>query len=148
MGAVAYDTDFYSWSLEQAALLRAGKFDQLDFEHLIEEVEDMGNRHYDQLESRLAVLFLHLLKWLYEPSHRGASWVSTIREQRRAIPRHLKKYPGLKGQLETIMADAYGFGREDAADETGLPLGTFPAECPWTLEQALSHEFWPEPAAQ
>jgi len=146
MGAVAYEQDFYSWALDQAALLRDGKFDQLDFEHLVEEIEDMGNRHYDQLESRLAVLFMHLLKWMYEPSHRGVSWITTIREQRRMIPHHLKKYPGLKGKLSAALADAYELAREGARDETGMPITTFPAECPWTLEQALNHEFWPEAA--
>ncbi len=144
MGAVAYDQDFYTWALEQAALLRAGKFEQLDFEHLVEEVEDMGNRHYDQLESRLAVLLMHLLKWMYEPSHRGASWTNTIREQRRMIPRLFAKYPGLKGKMETILPDSYELAREGARDETGLPISTFPPVCPWTLEQMLDHEFWPE----
>lgn len=148
MGAVAYDQDFYSWALDQAALLREGKFDQLDFEHLVEEIEDMGNRHYDQLESRLAVLFMHLLKWMYEPSHRGASWTNTIREQRRMIPFHLKKYPGLKGKLVTILEDSYELAREGARDETGLPLNVFPEKCPWTFEQALNPEFWPESAEQ
>lgn len=42
MGAVAYDQDLYSWSLEQARLLRERKFDQIDLEHIIEEIEDMS----------------------------------------------------------------------------------------------------------
>ena len=33
-----YDSDLYTWSLEQADLLRQGKFDQLDLEHIIEEI--------------------------------------------------------------------------------------------------------------
>lgn len=48
-----YKQDFYSWAFDQADLLRQGGFDQLDLSHVIEELEDLGNQHYDQLESRL-----------------------------------------------------------------------------------------------
>lgn len=42
MGAVAYDQDLYSWSLEQARCCASLKFDQIDLEHIIEEIEDMS----------------------------------------------------------------------------------------------------------
>ncbi len=136
--------DFYTWTHQQAELLRAGRFGELDLNTLAEEVEDMGNRQYDQLESRFELLFSHLLKWLYQPAFRGASWRLTIQEQRRKIPKHLKKNPGLKSSLAAIMADAYEDARKSAADETGLTLDTFPEQCPWVFEQALDSEFWPE----
>jgi len=41
--------DFYSWTHQQAELLRAGRFGELDLNTLAEEIEDMGNRQYDQL---------------------------------------------------------------------------------------------------
>ena len=34
-----YASDFYVWAEEQAALLRARRFDALDLDHLIEEAE-------------------------------------------------------------------------------------------------------------
>ena len=37
-----HDVDLYAWAHDQAALLRAGRFDALDLEHLIEEVEDLA----------------------------------------------------------------------------------------------------------
>ena len=135
--------DFYSWTHQQARLLREGRFDELDLLTLAEEIEDMGNRHYDQLESRFELLLSHLLKWLYQPAYRGASWRLTIQEQRRKIPKLLKKNPGLKSYLPQILADAYEDARKTAADETGLSLNTFPEQCPWPLEQALDSEFWP-----
>jgi len=145
MGAVTkYDTDFYGWTQEQAALLKARRLDEIDIEHLLEEVESMGKSEESDLESRIELLFMHLLKWVYEPALRGKSWVSTIKEQRRKIPKRLKKNPGLKSKLEEITAESYDEAREAAADETGLPEQTFPKECPWTLEEALNHDFWPE----
>lgn len=145
MGAATkYETDFYGWTQEQAELLRARRLDEIDLENLIEEVESMGKSEESDLESRLEILFMHLLKWVYEPELRGKSWVNSIKEQRRKIPRRLKKNPGLKSKLPEIILEAYQDARESAADETGLPEQTFPKECPWALEEALNPEFWPE----
>jgi hypothetical protein len=53
-------------------------------------------------------------------------------------PRTLHGYPAER------LATAYRHAREDAADETGLPLATFPEACPWPLAQVLDEDFWPE----
>jgi len=37
-----YERDFYSWSLEQARLLREGRTDALDRDNLAEEIELLG----------------------------------------------------------------------------------------------------------
>jgi len=138
-----YQQDFYSWARQQARLLRESRFQELDLSLLAEEVEDMGNRQYEQLESRLEVLFMRLLKWVHQPAYQGASWRRSIQEQRRKIPKHLRKNPGLKSSLPEIIVSAYEDARQGAADETGLPLSSFPASCPWSLEQALDADFWP-----
>ena len=39
---------------------------------------------------------------------------------------------------------AYRRARRDAADDTGLPLATFPEACPWPVAQVLDEDFWPE----
>lgn len=56
MNKTLYETDFYTWVNQQATLLREGQFEKLDLSNLIEEIEDLGKRHYDQLESRLTQL--------------------------------------------------------------------------------------------
>jgi len=40
--ASLYDTDFYQWSQEQAQLLRLGRFNEIDRNNIIEEIEGMG----------------------------------------------------------------------------------------------------------
>ena len=57
-----YDADVVAWSSEQAALLRAGRFSELDIEHLADEIEDVGRSEERELGSRMAVLLAHLLK--------------------------------------------------------------------------------------
>jgi Domain of unknown function DUF29 len=82
-----YDDDFYAWIQHQATLLRAAKWQELDYANLAEEIESLGRSDRRQLKHRLEVLIMHLLKWQYQPEHRerGQSWSSTIREQRNRI---------------------------------------------------------------
>ena len=144
MGTVSYDQDFYGWTVEQVALLQNKQFDQIDWEHIIEEIDSMGKAERNQLRNRLTVLLMHLLKWQYEPSRRSTSWVQTIREQRRAIPRLIKENPSLKSSLADLLLDAYSNAVEDAADETNLPTSLFPTECPWNYTEFMNKEFFPE----
>lgn len=138
-----YERDFYSWALEQAEHLRARRFDRLDLDNLIEEVEDLAGRHADTLESRYRTLLAHMLKWQFQPDKRTRSWKGTIIRERGDIPDHLAKHPGLKPRRQELFADAYRGARRDAMVETGLPVEHFPAENPYTLEQAMDPEFWP-----
>jgi hypothetical protein len=48
-----YEQDYYAWTEQQAALLRAGRFTELDLAHLIEEVEDMGRSQRQAVKSAL-----------------------------------------------------------------------------------------------
>ena len=144
MSTVTYEQDFYGWTVEQVALLQNKQFDQIDLEHIIEEIESMGKAERNQLRNRLTVLLMHLLKWQYEPSHRCTSWVQTIREQRRAIPRLIKDNPSLKSSLADLLLDAYSNAVEDAADETNLPISLFPTDCPWSYTQFMDKEFFPD----
>lgn len=132
-----YDSDFYTWTQQQAALLRAGRAAELDWSNVAEEIEGMGNSQRDQLTSRLGVLLAHLLKWDHQPGLRGNSWRLTIREQRRRIARVLQRNPGLKGELDEIMADAHGDALLMAERETGLAEFVFPQACPWSFDQAM-----------
>ncbi|HAT1683238.1 TPA: DUF29 domain-containing protein [Klebsiella oxytoca] len=139
-----YDNDFYGWTQEQADLLRSGQLNQLDSTNLLEEIEAMGTSAENELESRLEVLFVHLLKWQFQSERQGRSWKLTVEKQRRKIERRLKRSPGLKHKLPEIFDDAYGDAVIAAECETNIRRSVFPAECPWTFEQVMDPEFWPE----
>lgn len=138
-----YEQDIVAWANEQARLIREGRFDLLDLAHIAEEIEDVGKSEQRELASRMAVLLAHLLKWAFQPERRGASWEITIRNQRKGIEKRLARTPSLQPMLhdaewqEEIWADALA----QAAYETGL--NSFPAECPWTIEQLLDPEWLP-----
>ncbi len=80
-----HESDFYAWSLEQAALLRAGRVDEADLAAIAEEIESMGKTEKRELVSRLTVLLLHLLKWERRPAGRGNSWRLSIANARDEI---------------------------------------------------------------
>lgn len=141
---ISYDFDVIAWANEQAALIRAGRFDLLDIEHIADEIEDVGRSEHREFKSRMAVLLAHLLKWKYQSGYRGNSWRLTIKEQRRGIVLCLKQTPSLKSDLnnldwmELVWSDAIGI----AASETGLD--SLPESCPWSFEQFMNPDFWPE----
>src|SRR5271166_3528755 len=97
--ATRYDKDVLLWSQEQARLLRAGRFAELDIEHLADEIEDVGKSEKRELASRMAVLLAHLLKWKSQPENRSNSWRATINNQRKRIALTIKETPSLKTVL-------------------------------------------------
>jgi hypothetical protein len=142
--ATLYDTDFYAWANEQAALLRAGRLSEADIENIAEEIESMGKCERRELVGRLTVLLAHLLKWRYQPGFRGNSRRLSIEEQRLLLNDDLNDNPSLKSQLDALMPRAYQIGRLQAEKETGLARGTFPADCPFTYDEAMNPNFWPD----
>ena len=84
-----YDRDFFAWSNEQAALLRAGKLGEADIGHIAEEIESMGKTEKRELISRLTILLLHLLKWRFQAAKRAPSWEASVRVQRNRLADHL-----------------------------------------------------------
>ena len=84
MSLVSYETDVIAWANRQAALLRAGRFSELDIANIAEEIEDVGKSEERELASRMAVLLMHLLKWQYQPERQSRSWLRTIKEIGRA----------------------------------------------------------------
>ena len=139
-----YEQDFYAWANEQARLFRAGRLTDADIEHIADEIESMGKTEKRELVSRLKVLLTHLLKWQYQPTHRGASWQATIRVQRRELARHMADNPSLKAVFPQSLADGYGDAAIAAAAETGLLESTFPVVCAWSPEEFMDSEFWPD----
>ena len=138
-----YDTDFHAWTQEQAALLQAGRWDQVDLINIIEEIESLGRQERRELENRLIILVGHLLKWQYQSDLRSKSWRLTIREQRRQIRKLMQENPSLQPYLRAAMTAAYEGGTILAASETTLELATFPLTCIYWFEQVLD-DFLPD----
>jgi hypothetical protein len=139
-----HDTDLLAWINRQVELLHAKKFDQLDLDNLIDEVNDMGGQLKRELYHRIEILLMHLLKYKYQPDHISGSWLGTIGEQRSRITKLLKDAPSLAGPLDEHLAENYASATKRAAAETGLPKSTFPTTNPFTKQQILDPDYLPD----
>ncbi len=140
---VSYEEDFNLWTEQMVELLRARRFEELDIDNLLNELESMSKRDKREIVSRLKLILMHLLKWSYQPDQRGASWETTIRNNREEIVQILQDSPSLKSYVVTVLEQAYASARKNAASETGLLIGEFPENCPFAIAEILNEDFLP-----
>lgn len=141
--ASLYERDFYTWSLQQAQLLRDRQYHQVDWANLIEEVEDLGRSEYRAFVSAIEQLTLHLLKWQFQLNRRSRSWKYSIDKQRLQLERILDDNPGLQVHLDEMIEKGYKYARKGAIKETGLPETTFPPHCPYVWADLANDNFFP-----
>jgi hypothetical protein len=147
-----YEEDFYAWTRDQAKALRRLAATrpnvELDFEHLIEEVADLGVSQRDAVQRQVRRIIEHCLKLEYSPARAPrVGWYETIMHARteiedkitptirRGLPRRL---PRLWQQARRDTAAALRlYGEHAAAD-------ALPAECPYRLADLLRHDWYPQ----
>lgn len=145
--AARYDEDFYTWTQEQGARLRAGELDGLDLGNLAEEIESLGKSQFASLVSALRIVLLHMLKFDHQPERRSRSWAVSIATHRDQAVEELDESPGLKSRLDEAVTKAYRRARLEASGETGLPLKLFPESCPYPLDEIMNRPFAIDPVA-
>jgi hypothetical protein len=139
----SYDTDVIAWANEQAALLRAGRFDAIDVLNIAEEIESVAHDEKREFGKRFASLMAHLLKWHYQTAWRCEYWREVIAGKRWQVAYCLRETPSLRnmfedeGWLAVVWNDAAGRVR----DESGMDL---PDRCPWAVVQLLDDDFFPD----
>ncbi len=138
-----YETDALIWTETQIALLRAGKFDQLDLENIISELGYQVRKDKNEVASRLRGLMAHLLKYQFQPERRSRSWANTIDNHREEILGVLQQMPSLRPQLDEYVAYNYPKAIRFAARDTHKSPSAFPQENPYTVEQILDVDFFP-----
>ncbi len=131
-----YLEDETAWLETMADLIGAGAVADLDFDHLREYLLDMARRDCREVESRLVVLLMHLLKWEHQPGQRSRGWHATIAEQQQEL-RRLAGRGVLRDHAQANLTDLHPDAVARAAAETGLEPDAFPAVCAFTFESAL-----------
>lgn len=146
MTSQTYDTDPLRWSEEQAALLRAGRLQALDYEHILEELEDMGREQKLALQSLLRQILIHLLKLELSPaSDPRGKWVDELVEFRAQAQTRLEDTPSLAHYADDLFRRAWQQGRR-GAEKSFQAYGEqveIPEQCPYSLEQCLDLDFIP-----
>ena len=137
-----YEKDFLAWTQQQSELLRQGRWQEVDLDHLVQELDGMGKSNHRELENRLVVLIAHLLKWEFQLNQLqdqwkefdGRSWRKTIIEQRIQIERLMQDCTSLSSHFDTILQQAFSTALKLVYKETQLPPSTFHHECHYSSE--------------
>jgi Domain of unknown function DUF29 len=132
-----YDTDFVAWAEETAALVRAGRLDEVDLEHVAEELEGLSGAQRKSVLSQLHRMIKHLIKQKIQPERDGTSWRVSIRSARNEMLYDVKTSPSLLRYLRENLDLVYPQALEDALDETGMPNAAVSPSCPWTIDDLL-----------
>ncbi len=136
-----YDTDIVAWAEGQADALRRRAANEIDWNNVAEEIEDVARRDRYRIYGALVNAMTHLLKWQFQSEMRSGAWRSVVVTARDRIAKLIKDSPSLRNYPAAVLAEAYPPARRAAEAEMGL-VG-LPETCPWSIDQVLDHAFWP-----
>jgi hypothetical protein len=156
-----YDRDFYLWVMENLELLKNKDFDLVDWENLLEEIEDMGRRYLDSAVSFIAIILEHLYKYEHfrENENMGNSWINSIDNARVELEWLFKEMPSLKRKVQQEIDLAWYKAVKKLVKWFEKPVNShlakkyfgriptekdFPERCPYTFEQILNYKPWLE----
>ncbi len=140
----SYESDVIAWATEQADLLRARKFDQLDLEHIADEIEDVARAEERDLARRVVMLIVKLIKLAHTPGKCSSGLSSSLSAQRLSIARQLRKTRSLQNCLsdEGWLEDVWLEARTTTTLEAGYAFDLFPQSCPWEMQKQILQEGW------
>jgi hypothetical protein len=156
-----YEKDFLLWLEENLKLLENREYDLVDWENLLEEIRDMGQRHLDAVISQMARIMEHLYKWenYRYREYVGNSWINSIHQARGKLELAFKRYPSLRAKSrdreniqtawEVVVSNLIRWfenpKNHDLAKRYFGRIPTekdFPKDCPYTFEQILEYKPW------
>ena len=156
MNTKLYNSDFNLWIQEQILALRERKLNDLDYNNLIEEIEDMGKSEKRSLESYLERLIEHILKLQYwratprdliaqgnardeaEYNRNYKHWQAESTNFRNQINRLLKRSPSLKKYMAEVYFEIYS-----EAIESRSKIFHIPEHELLPLDKILNKDFFP-----
>jgi hypothetical protein len=142
--ASLYDTDYYAWTLEQAAVLRklspAHSDMPLDHLRLADEIEGLGMGQLRTVSSFFQQTVTHLLKIQFAAIRTPVRhWQREIMNFRLQLAEDLT--PSLERKLVETLPTRYGLARNRAIDglECDQPdiADLLPRDLPYALDQVL-----------
>jgi hypothetical protein len=146
-----YDRDYYAWVQDQVEALRRHRVEDVDWENLAEEIEDLGKSERRSIESQMVRMLEHLLKLQYAGGtirrNNARSWQLSVKDARLVVRKLLDENPSLRPGLAGILSYAYQRGRLAALRKARLPDDAIPESCPWAVEHVMDDNFVPAQAA-
>lgn len=140
-----YDRDFLQWTCQNAELLRARRFEEIDVENIAEEIESLGSSQKRELISRIEEIIEHLLKLQlapdFEREHNQRLWLVSITKHRRGIEQLLESSPSLRARLtEELLRKCYTRAVHELKINDFAMFTLPPKECVYTWKEILEDE--------
>jgi len=146
-----YEQDFNLWQETTAKLIRERKFDEVDWDNLLAELEDMGKSEKRAFTSNLMILIAHLLKLKVQwdaPDTMKESWYNSVIEHRVRVKKQLRENPSFNNYFHEAIKDVYTDARKIAIKQGKLASknvrkpneNEYPMDCPFTIEQLLDDD--------
>ncbi|MEQ9371275.1 DUF29 domain-containing protein [Coleofasciculus sp. F4-SAH-05] len=142
--ASLYDVEYDQWLARTISLLKDNRFNELDKEHLIEELEDLSRREKKTVERFLEQIIRHLLLWQYwtaEHDYNANHWQAEIMSFRTQINEDLTQ--NSRNYLQENQVNIYEKALNYVKQKTGYDVN-FPENFPYTLYQLLEMNWLPE----
>jgi Domain of unknown function DUF29 len=125
-----YHRDAYGWAMAQAAIIRAGRIDSIDWENVAEEIESVAKQEQRLAEDALRTYLIARIKWDFQPGFRCEALADEIGWLLTEFDSVMRENPGLEPKLDQMLAYAYRGARAEAAIETGFDDRLIPADGP------------------
>jgi hypothetical protein len=141
MSKVQYEEDYYLWTQTMVEKLKNQDYLNVDWDNLIEEIEDMGKSQKRAVESLLLRLTEHLLKlkyWEAEKERNKKHWQSEVVNFRVLLHKRLKESPSLKANLTEMYIETLENSKRSMSK-----LFDLPDQIELTLTQVLNEDWFP-----
>lgn len=105
-----HEQDFNLWIEEIKQKIQNQDFVDMDWDNLLDEIDDMGKSEKRSLESYLQRLIEHILKlkyWESEGERNYRHWRAEVANFRNQINRLLKRNPSFKRYMEEIYPEIF-----------------------------------------
>ncbi|MFN9614194.1 MAG: DUF29 domain-containing protein, partial [Dolichospermum sp.] len=138
-----YEQDYPEWLDITLNQLQNRDLENVDWEHLIEEITALGNEQRRKVESYLRQLIKHLLLYQYwetEKSYCGKGWIEEIDNFRSELDLLLESKV-LYNHCAKILDKIYIKARNNAIRKSELSPEIFPENCPYSLTEILNPEW-------
>ena len=140
-----YEQDYPEWLEITLNQLQNRDLENVDWEHLIEEITALGNEQRRKVESYLLRLLIHLLLYNYWSSEKdwsGRVWEKEIDNFRLELDLLLESKV-LYNHCTKILDKIYIKARNNAIRKSELSPEIFPENCPYSLTEILNPEWLP-----
>jgi len=98
-GSALYDSDYYAWVQAQVDALRQHRIEDVDWENVAEEIDDLGKSQKHSIESQMVRVLEHLLKLQHAGGtirkNNARGWQLSVKDARLVLRKLLDQNPSL-----------------------------------------------------